>query len=43
VYENDLLFTDGYMGFQAHIVNPLIIYLAWQFGYLFITGLRSML
>ena len=34
-------FKDEYMGLMSHFVLPLTIYMAWQLGYLFITGIKT--
>ena len=36
--EHSLKFHDEYIGWEAHFAYPLGIYVAWQIGYLFMTG-----
>ena len=39
IVDHSMKFTDAsYMGWQAHLVYPFGMYVAWQIGYLFMTG-----
>ena len=39
IVDHSLKFREEYMGWEAHLAYPLGIYVAWQIGYLFMTGM----
>ena len=38
IVDHSLKFREEYMGWEAHLAYPLGIYVAWQIGYLLMTG-----